>query len=66
VQHLFRPLPPSRLALICALARFHPSRRRAASYSLAFSMATPAAVARASTTASSCSSKAPPPRFSVR
>ena len=58
--------PDSSEVEISALAVTHCSRRRACSYSRAFSMATPAAAARASTTDSSSASKEPPPRFSVR
>ncbi len=58
--------PDSRLVVTSEDAWSHASRRRVSSYILAFSMATPAAVARAMTMASSSSSKSPPPRFSVR
>ncbi len=44
----------------------HRSRRRPASYSREFSIATPAAAASACTTCSSSGVNAPPPFFSVR
>ncbi|CNG43762.1 Uncharacterised protein [Mycobacterium tuberculosis] len=59
-------VPDSSAVEISADASSHRSRRRVSSYSRAFSIATPAAVASAVTTTSSSSSKAPPPAFSVR
>ncbi len=61
-----RSLPDIRLCVISAFALSQRSRSRESSYSRALSMATPAATASVDRTASSSSSKASPPRFSVR
>ncbi len=53
-------------AVICAVAASQRWRREASSYSRAFSIATPAAAARATTISSSATVKSPPPTFSVR